>query len=602
MKLDRNQIIGIVIIIATLGAYFLLTDSQPQQQPQQETSAGTTSTADTVKHVSQAAKVDSIIDSNKVANAPTVAKEELYTVNTEEFELLFSNFGGRIKSLKLKNHTTYKGDEDQIILFDEHTHNMSLDLPKANLNVLDKDVVFTTNTNKEVTVKPGDSTEISFVYTKGDEQIKHIYKLLGSGFEVWHRIETKGIKDTEMALNWDYTLKRTEEGLDDSRNNSWINYYANSGDFDDIVSAGDDEDELDEPVKWISMKQRFFNAGMIVEHATINKIKFRSVVDKNSEEYIKSFNTKGNIPLTNGLASFHYYFGPNDYHILENVGHDEIDYHKNAYMGWKLFSFINRFLVLPVFNVLEQFIPNYGIIILILVVIIKLLLFPIAYRSYLSMAKMKELKPAIDKIKEKHDGDMQKSQAETMALYREAGVNPLAGCIPMVLQMPIIFAMFRFFPNCFELRHQSFLWAEDLSTYDKAISWSTHLPIIGDHISIFTLLMTVSTLVYTYINNQSNTQAQGPVKAMGYAMPVVFFFVLNNYSSGLSFYYFVSNLITIGQQLIATRFIDKEKIRQTIEANRKKAASPGEGGGKKSKFQQRLDEALKASQEQRKNK
>lgn len=266
-------------------------------------------------------------------------------------------------------------------------------------------------------------------------------------------------------------------------------------------------------------------------------------------------------------------------------------------MGWGVFGLVNEWGVLPLFNFLEDFIPSYGLIILILVIIVKMILFPIAYRSYLSMAKMRELKPEIDAIKAENDGDQQKSQQATMKLYQQAGVNPLAGCIPMVLQMPVLLALFNFFPNCIELRHQKFLWAHDLSTYDNVIQWGT--PIFGfDHISIFTLLMTVSTIGYTYLNNQTNAQAQGPMKMMSYLMPLVFFFVLNSYSAGLTFYYFVSNLITISQQLIATKFIDKEKIRLTIEENRKAAAA---GNKKQSKFQARLQEAMKAGQENRKN-
>ena len=221
------------------------------------------------------------------------------------------------------------------------------------------------------------------------------------------------------------------------------------------------------------------------------------------------------------------------------------------------------------------------------------------------MAKMKVLKPQIDAIKEKHDGDMAAVQQEQMKLYKQVGVNPLSGCIPVLLQMPILLALFNYFPNSIELRHESFLWAQDLSTYDAPISWSADIPLIswllGNHLSVFTLLMTVSQIAYTYYNNQINTTATGPMKNIGYIMPVIFMFVLNNFSAGLTWYYFVSNVFTIAQQLIATRFINKDKIKATMDANRQKFEASG-GSKKKSKFQARLEEAMKAQEARKKGK
>jgi YidC/Oxa1 family membrane protein insertase len=228
--------------------------------------------------------------------------------------------------------------------------------------------------------------------------------------------------------------------------------------------------------------------------------------------------------------------------------------------------------------------------------VIKLALFPLSRKSYLSMAKMKVLKPEIDALKEKTGGDAQKMQQEQMKLYREVGVNPISGCIPVVLQMPILFAMFFFFPNSIELRGESFLWATDLSTYDVLFYLPFTIPFYGSHVSGFTLLMTMSTILYTWSNNQVST-VQGPMKTIGYVMPVIFMFVLNSYSSGLSFYYFVSNIITFGQQTLIRKFVDEDKIRATLEENKKKNANKG-----KSKFQQKLEDAMKASKEAQKNK
>lgn len=301
-----------------------------------------------------------------------------------------------------------------------------------------------------------------------------------------------------------------------------------------------------------------------------------------------------------------FYFGPNDYRIMKDIAKTDgvTDFSDNVYLGWKVFSVINKWLVIPLFRFLEGFNLNYGIIILILVVVIKMLLFPIAYKSYLSMAKMKELKPEIEEIKERIGDDQMALQQEQMKLYKQVGVSPISGCIPMVLQMPIFLALFNFFPNFIELRHESFLWATDLSSYDSLISWEGFpIPFLGNHISIFTVLMTVSTIAYTYYNNQMNAAAQqGPMKMMGYLMPIVFFFVLNDFAAGLTWYYFVSNLITITQQKVASSFIDKEKIRLKMEENKKAYVANNAGGEKKSSFRQRLEDAQKAKIEAAKNK
>ncbi|MFT6827888.1 MAG: YidC/Oxa1 family membrane protein insertase, partial [Roseivirga sp.] len=292
-------------------------------------------------------------------------------------------------------------------------------------------------------------------------------------------------------------------------------------------------------------------------------------------------------------GQFKYYFGPNNYKILQKVTDG---YEENINLGYVFVSWVNKYIIINLFDFLQRYISNYGVIIMIIVLIIKLALFPLSRKSYLSMAKMKVLKPEIDALKEKTGGDAQKMQQEQMKLYREVGVNPISGCIPVVLQMPILFAMFFFFPNSIELRGESFLWATDLSTYDVLFYLPFTIPFYGSHVSGFTLLMTLSTILYTWSNNQVST-VQGPMKTIGYVMPLIFMFVLNSYSSGLSFYYFVSNIITFGQQALIRRFVNEDKILATLEENKKKNANKG-----KSKFQQKLEDAMKASKEAQKTK
>ena len=249
---------------------------------------------------------------------------------------------------------------------------------------------------------------------------------------------------------------------------------------------------------------------------------------------------------------------------------------------------MNRYVVVPVFHMLEGVIGSMGIIILLLTVIIKMVLLPLVYKSYISTAKMRILKPELDVIKEKHGSDLQKMQSENMELYRKAGVSPLSGCVPMLLQLPILFAMFQFFPNAFELRQKAFLWAQDLSQYDGP-SLGFTIPFYGDHVSFFTLLMTISTLIYTHLNNQISG-VTGQMKYIGYFMPIIFLGVLNSYASGLTWYYFVSNMITFTQQWVIRRTVDDQKLHAQIAENRKKPVT-------KSKFQQRMEEAMKASQQ-----
>ena len=261
-------------------------------------------------------------------------------------------------------------------------------------------------------------------------------------------------------------------------------------------------------------------------------------------------------------------------------------------LGWGIFRWVNKYAVIPIFNLLSSWISNYGIIILIMTFIIKMALAPFTLKAYMSQAKMKVLKPEIDKIQEKQkDKDPMKSQQEVMALYKKTGVNPLGGCIPMLLQMPILFALFRFFPASIELRQQKFLWADDLSSYDSVLSLPFEIPFYGDHVSLFTLLMTISTLLYTRMNNQMSGPQMAQMKWMMYLMPVMFLGFFNNYAAGLSYYYFLANMVTFGQQFVMRKyFIDEASILRQMEQNKKKPV-------KKSKFQKRLEEMAKKQQE-----
>jgi YidC/Oxa1 family membrane protein insertase len=358
------------------------------------------------------------------------------------------------------------------------------------------------------------------------------------------------------------------------------------------VKANDSKEEkISTRVKWVAFKDQFFSTVLIANDYFENA-SLKSTMIPEPSPYLKRFTAFMSVPLEHKAMCtipLKIYFGPNHFNTLKSYheGLEEI-----VGMGRCIVKYINRWAIIPVFDFLNRFINNYGIIILILTILLKIVLFPLTYRSYLSQAKMKVLKPQIDEINERipKEKAMERQQA-TMALYRKVGVSSLGGCLPMLLQFPILIAMFRFFPTSFELRQQSFLWATDLSTYDSIFEWQAHIPLIsdfyGNHISLFTILMTVATVITIQMSNQANTSAQMPgMKTMTYIMPFMFMFMLNNFSAGLTYYYFLANLITIGQNYAFKSVVDEEELLRKLNENKKKPAQ-------RSKFQEKLEQMAK---------
>jgi YidC/Oxa1 family membrane protein insertase len=397
---------------------------------------------------------------------------------------------------------------------------------------------------------------------------------------------------------WDNFLKRLETDIEYNRRYTTINYWTTSGSHEDLSASSSDkvEETFSESVNWFAFKQRFFTNGYVFNKPVNTGYISSEFIEKDTlvSKYCRAMI---DLPLSNfaqDAGANTYYYGPNRIKDLKTVAPG---FKENLEVGWPVVKWINQYAIIPIFQFLEKYIGSYGIIIIILVFILKIVLSPLTYKSHISMAKTKALKPELDELKEKYGDDMQKMQAEQMKLYQQVGVNPLSGCIPMLLQMPILFAMFQFIPHAIELRHESFLWAPDLSTYDAIIRFGFEIPFYGSHVSLFTILMTVSTILYTWINSQATAQMQGPMKSMQYFMPVIFMFVLNNFPAGLTFYYFVSNLVSFGQIAIIRKFVDDDKIRAILEENKLKNKDK-----KKSKFQSRLENAMKATEAAKKNK
>ncbi|PKP35085.1 MAG: membrane protein insertase YidC [Bacteroidetes bacterium HGW-Bacteroidetes-17] len=546
-----------------------------------------------------------------------VGEEKITTIENELFKLQFSNKGARILSAELTRYKTY--DSLPLILFDSEANKFGISFFINNYRLNTQDFYFQPfwpdrdhSGEDDVKIKGDESVSFGMrLYTDNGEDsynpnqyIEFLYTISGNKYMFDYKINIVGLKDVlatnanYLNLEWETNILKQERSID-RWNGPTVFYKYASDEVDYLSETKDDSEVLKSKVKWISFKQRFFSTALIANDAFVNAeiSGFTDPDFANDPRYLKSMKSTIGIPYSfSGDQSIQmsFYFGPNKYNILRKY---HLGLERQIPLGWSFapLAWINIYAVIPVFNFLGGFGWNYGIIILVLTILLKLVLFPIAYKTYKSTAKMRVLKPEIDEIglKFPKKEDAMKKQQATMALYKKAGVNPMAGCVPMLLQMPILFAMFRFFPSSIELRQQSFLWATDLSSYDSIFSWTAQIPILssvyGNHISLFTLLMTISTIIYTKMNNDmmaSGSQQMPGMKTMMYLMPIMFLGMFNGYASGLSYYYFLANIITFGQMYLIRATIDEKKILKQIELNKKKPV-------KKSNFQKRLEEAAK---------
>ncbi|MBI5009313.1 MAG: membrane protein insertase YidC, partial [Bacteroidia bacterium] len=392
-----------------------------------------------------------------------------------------------------------------------------------------------------------------------------------------------------LTLDWKMYIPQQEKGRQNEENYSTIRYRY----FQDEVtglklnSKKDEKVDITTKLSWVAFQDQFFSSVVLSNDFFLNGT-VSSTRTINSQKYIRYYTTELGVPFNpaslNAL-SLKLYYGPNSFTTLKKEG-QELD--KLVFLGRNIIGWINRFIIIPIFNWLDNYIGSYGIIILILTIIIKIVLFPLTFKSYQSTAKMQILKPQVDELGKKFPKkeDALKKQQATMDLYKRAGVNPMGGCLPMLLQMPILFAMFRFFPVSIELRQEHFLWATDLSTYDSILTLPFTIPLYGSHVSLFTLLMTASTLLTMKMQGSSPGSDQPGMKLMMYMMPVMFMLILNNFSSGLTYYYFLANVLTYFQNILSKRFINAEAVLATLEENKKKPL-------KKSKWQQRLEDAAR---------
>jgi YidC/Oxa1 family membrane protein insertase len=600
--MDKNTITGFVLIVLIMaGSYFLLKPSEAQLKKEQlvqdsikrakaaQTAAKPVIKADTSKKAAVVA--DSALKKIPFGIA-SVGNEQFITLENKELLVKLSTHGGRVYSVELKNYKT--ADKKPLILFDGDTNQFGLLLNIPGKNVNTKDLYFTASAPK-LSVAEKDSSSLTMRLSYSPTQyIDYVYSLKGTGFKLGLVIKSTGLDNViansnTFNLNWQASLHKQEKDIKQERQYSTVYYLNTEKDVDWLSEAKDDQKSItDKKLEWVAFKQHFFSNILIAKQG-IDKSNLTVSTDVSNNADVKQM--KADLSFTrsaDGSVPLEFYFGPNRFSTLKDQGYD-LD--KVVSLGWGPLKYINRFAVLPVFNFLKQFNWNYGLIILALTVLLKLVLSPLTYKSYLSMAKMRILKPEMDEIKAKVGEDNPTLlQQEYMKLYKKAGVNPLGGCLPLLLQMPIVIAFFRFFPSLFELRGESFLWMHDLSTYDSVITFT---PIFGvEHISLMCLLMTISTLVYTYFNNQISG-ATGQMKYIGYITPVIFLVTLNSYPAGLNYYYFLANMFTFLQQYLIRLMVDDKKIHAQIQENKKKP----EDKKKKSGFASKMEEMMRQQQQ-----
>ena len=548
-------------------------------------------------------KLNALRDKYGVFAGSAEGEEQFVTIENQLQRLTFSNKGGFLKQVELKDYKTY--DSLPLIPFDPETALFDLSFFAQNRIVNTSQFYFKPYVNGrpynggDMKVAEGDSIVFAQRLCTDDpnKYIEFVYTIPYDNYMLDFDIRTVGMKDViannadYMSIDWAVDLLKQEKSADRFADESVYFRSLNDKDVDHLVVNKDSEQTVTNKLKWISFKQRFFCNVIVADNGFENAKMAMQNRRSNNPRYYKSMSANIEVPYDynaeTNLIPMSLYFGPNHFKTLRSykIGlQDQINLGNFFLIRWINYG------VIAVFNWLSQYGWNYGIVILILTIIIKTLLFPLAFKSYKSSAITRVLKPEMDAINEKYpkEEDAMKKQQAILNLQRQAGVSPASGCLPALLQFPILIAIFRFFPASIELRQQPFLWADDLSTYDSIVEFPKFLGM--DHLSLFTILMTITTLIYTWVNNKqmdysSNPQMK-PMKWMMYLMPIMFFAIFNNYSAGLSYYYMLVNIITFIQMFVFRKMIDENKVRATIEANKKKPV-------KKSNFQKRLEEAQK---------
>ncbi|MGB3076977.1 MAG: membrane protein insertase YidC [Chitinophagales bacterium] len=613
--MDRNAAIGFVLIALIFIAYIYI------NTPSQEETARLHRQQDSISLVQQqrhfADSVNAISpDSNAIVNKgdttvkqtatgifsdTSVTAEEIVNIENEVMKVKLSSKGGKVVSVELKKFKTY--DQQPLILFDEKNTFFNYAFFSGTTQVGTDDVLFKT-TGKSFAVAQNDSNTIVFrAYASSNRYIEQRYTLKGNSYLLNYQFNLVGMdsviskNNPDINLEWNTNFSHTEKDVEMEKNYSSIYFRYWDDDVESISEHSTGDMNAPGKLQWVSFKQHFFNATLITQQPFAQG-NFSTQSELGSD-YVKKMSAQLVLPFDNNKKQVSYpmqfYFGPNNYQDLKRLG--DYDLEQIIPLGAGLFGIIsspiNKYFIIPLFNFLNNYVLNFGLIILIMTVLLRILLFPLNYRSFLSAAKMRVLKPEIDELKEKYKDDQAKFGQEQLKLFRSAGVNPLGGCVPALLQLPILAAMYTFFPLSIELRQQALWWTKDLSTYDSILNLGFSIPFYGDHVSLWTIIMTITSILFAIYNNQLSG-VTGQMKYMAYIFPVMLLGVFNSLPAALTYYYSLSNIVAFGQQYIIKNYIiDEDAIHRKIQDNKKKPV-------KKSKLQERLENMAKAQTQQAK--
>lgn len=621
-KLDRNSIVGF-IIIAGLLIWMMLNNINNEKESIKkdaevaqkevvakaesekiETAISTHTQSDSLMNESLRATLGQFAYSATLPSAQGGNTE----LKSEFLTLVVENKGGALSKVIVNDEKRFSKTSDEIVsLISDNNSNFNLEIHTTNNRVFNtKDLYFEPELTKE-----GENQVLSMKLKASDNQfLEYRYVLKPSDYMIDFSIRTQGLnKIVDLSktpqLNWELKSFRNEKSISYENRYTRLYYEYEKGKDNDLSPTSKLDEKTVKDLTYVAYKQHFFTSVLLTDKAftSANLVSKNLVNDEKVDTvFTKAFAATMPLEYTNGELNYdmNWFFGPSDYKILKS-------YDKNldniVPLGWGIFGWLNRFLFIPVFGLLSSFLP-YGIAIIILTVLVRLLISPLTYKSYLSQAKMKAIRPEVTELNEKYKNDPMKKQQETMALYSKAGVNPMAGCIPAILQIPIFYALFQFFPSAFDLRQKSFLWADDLSSYDSVLHLPFSIPFYGDHVSLFPLLASIAIFIYMKMTTGDQqmaapTQEGMPdmgklMKVMIYISPIMMLFFFNNYASGLSLYYFISNSITIGiMYVIKNHIVKEDKIKAIIEDNKTKKRPKG-------RFQRKMQEMMEQAQEQQK--
>ena len=645
--MDKKSIIGIAVV-ALLFFGFAYFNTQEQKKYQEEMAAwqayqdsvalatrpvvpaadsvALTAGGQDAEQAAEAARERRVAALGEYLAAARDAEEREFVVENDVMAVTFSTRGGQIRDVLLKDYTKYapRGERNiPVSLMDPATARFDLSFfvknGLNNVKVNTMEYVFTPSAVEttadgaravRMRLPISETAALEYEYLIYDTKAPARDYLVDFDVRLVN-MAAEMANQTSIGIDWSNTSYQNERGFKNENMYTTVAYRFPGESSIEELSMSDEErsKEITTSVNWVAFKQHYFSSVFIApQNLSYADVGFTTA--QPGSGYIKDFSARMTVPYTAQTEGydFAFYFGPNEYSILKKVGDTDagdgdLYLERLIPLGWGIFGWINRWCVIPVFDLLRNYIPSFGIIILILAVLVRLVISPLTYKSYVSMAKMRLIKPQVDELAKKYpkQEDAMKRQQATMELYKKAGINPMGGCIPMLIQMPILIAMFRFFPASIELRGQSFLWAGDLSSYDSVLNLPFSIPFYGDHVSLFALLMALSTFGYSYYSYQQTASSQPQMAGMKfmmlYLMPLMLLFWFNDYSSGLCYYYLLSNLLTIGQTLIIRRMVDDTKIQAIMQANAARKSN-----GRKSKFQQRYEELLRQQEAQQRAK